>query len=82
MLAGVTKPTSQPAVRRVALRVRSNGMPIMRPGDAWMLPQVGLYSATVCVPKKKLYASVKELRKVRPLPSLPVRFDDLAPVVT
>ncbi len=36
----------------------------------------GFYAVTICVPKKKLYASVKALRKVRPsgitmsLPSL------------
>lgn len=51
-LRGLQGPTVSPVYTRSA-QGNGNGQ-----------PQIGLYSATVCVPKNRLYASVKELRKL------------------
>ena len=38
--------------------------PIFSPDDAGLAEGHAWYAATICVPKSRLYASVKELRKV------------------
>ena len=40
--------------------------PIFSSADMGLPEGHAYYAATICVPKSRLYASVKELRKVRP----------------